>query len=383
MRECVACTVITKSHLAFARTLAHTLDEHNPNSKLFVLLADKVDGYLDPQAEPFHLIRLEDLADHEAVERMCFYYTPFELCCSLRGSLHDYMLNETSARSWVFLDSDIMVFNSLDDVFRQLEETSILLSPHRTRPADLEYVFSVERILMQGGVYNGGFLGLRRTDESRAFVSWFKERLIHFGLDEVRLMGFFVDQKWLDFVPLYFKDVSFLRHSGANLGHWNWFDRDVRKDGRGNITLDGQPLLFVHYSGWNISHPEKVSKHSDVYDEVPIPFWSEVSNAYKTKLLANGYQTAINYPYGFAHFQSGEPITLEMRRIYYDALFKRRMYFSEQQVGDWPFKSSPFEHPEFFRSRLRGGEAGILERLKSPLKRIWPGARANWLKRPN
>lgn len=130
MNEHVVCTIITKSYIAYARTLASTLCEHNPNSKLFVLLADRVDGYFEPSGEPFQLIRLEDLPEQKVVEKMCFYYTPFELCCAPRGMLHEYIFEQTSAQSWLFLDSDIMIFNSLDIVFDKLEQTSILLNPH-------------------------------------------------------------------------------------------------------------------------------------------------------------------------------------------------------------------------------------------------------------
>ena len=209
MSEHIVCTIITKSYIPYARTLASTLGEHNPNSKLFVLLADRVDGYFEPSGEPFHLIHLEYLPEQQVVEKMCFYYTPFELCCALRGMLHEYMFEQTSAQSWLFLDSDIMVFNSLDSVFEQLEQTSILLNPHCTTPVNRKYVEPHERDLLRSGLYNAGFLGLRRTNEARAFISWFKERLASYCFHDydhynggIAGRGFFVDQLWLNLVPL-------------------------------------------------------------------------------------------------------------------------------------------------------------------------------------
>jgi lipopolysaccharide biosynthesis glycosyltransferase len=54
---------------------------------------------------------------------MSFYYSPFELCCELRGFLHDYILNHTEVQSWIFLDSDILVLRNFDEIFQQIANT--------------------------------------------------------------------------------------------------------------------------------------------------------------------------------------------------------------------------------------------------------------------
>ena len=63
MSKNAVCTVITKSYLPYARTLASSLAEHNPDVDLYVLLADKVDGYFDPSLESLKFIYLEDLSE--------------------------------------------------------------------------------------------------------------------------------------------------------------------------------------------------------------------------------------------------------------------------------------------------------------------------------
>ena len=55
-----ACTAITKNYLAFARVLGLSLLEHDPGSRLYVLLADRLEGAFDPSHEPFTLIHLAD-----------------------------------------------------------------------------------------------------------------------------------------------------------------------------------------------------------------------------------------------------------------------------------------------------------------------------------
>ena len=131
------CTIITKSHLAYARTLAETLAKSNPQSKLFVLLADRIDGYIDPDKEPFRLITLSELNDQDDLFRMCFYYTPSELCFCLRAWLHEYMYQNSQFEKWAYLDSDIIVYHSLKTISNQLNDNAIITTFDKYRPASI------------------------------------------------------------------------------------------------------------------------------------------------------------------------------------------------------------------------------------------------------
>jgi hypothetical protein len=322
MSELAACTIITKNYLPYARTLANSLAKYNPNITLYVLLADRVDDYFDPSLENFKFIYLEDLSESQAIiEQMCFYYTPMELCCALRGLLHDYMFEQTNIHSWIFLDSDMMVFGSLNMIFEQLAKASILLTPHSVKPLDNECVDPCEINFLRSGLYNAGFLGLRRTDTSRKFVSWLKDRLRTFSFHDYANKdfvnrGLFADQLWLNLVPLYFSEVELCLHPGANLGHWNIFDRTFDKDDDGTITVNREPVLFIHFSGWDINNIDRVSKYGSSVQTAPL-FWVELSNPYRDSLLSNGYESFKNYPYAFNCFQNSEVITPEMRHKYY------------------------------------------------------------------
>jgi hypothetical protein len=345
MTKRVVGTVITKSHLAYARTLAETLAEHHPEIKLYVLLADRIDQYFDPALEPFELIQLEDLTDQSTIQNMCFYYTPFELCCALRGALHEYIFEKTSASSWLFFDSDIMICHSLDSLFQELSHVSLLLSPHCRRPVDLQNVVPHETNFLRSGLSNAGFLGVRRTDETRRFIQWFKERLTYHcfndqGLGDPR--GLFVDQLWLNLALLYFQDSAFVQHAGANIGHWNLWEKTLDLDKNGKTTVDQEPLLFMHFSGWNMAQPEQVSVYNPMYQGKADALWIKLAKAYREKLLKNGYELTKEYPYAFESFCNGEKITVSMRRDFYEQLIQGR--FADESPFDCPdyFQVSPF-----------------------------------------
>ncbi|MBD2082338.1 glycosyl transferase, group 1 [Leptolyngbya sp. FACHB-17] len=340
MSKRIVCTTTTKNHLAYARTLAETLLEHNSDAELYVLLADRLDDAFDPDCESFKLISLEELPDQHLVEQMTFYYTPFELCCALRGVLHQYIYETLAPESWIFLDSDVMVCHSLEAIFEQLSQVSILLSPHVTTPISLDRAPNLEVTLLRGGTYNGGFLGLRRTDEAYRFINWWKTRLAYYGFADPQVSdprGLFVDQLWLNLAPVYFQDFGILWHPGANIGHWNFYERQFERDPNGNVLVNDQPLLFLHFSGWDLFNPYQVSKYSLLaYEEQFNSPWGKMAKLYREKLLKNGYEATTSLPYAFATFQNGTPIDWVTRRGYYEEL--RRGTEAD---------GSPFDHPEY------------------------------------
>lgn len=318
----VFCTIATKSRLAHVRALFASLRAVHPKAELYVLLADRPDGFFDPAAEPYKIILLPDLNRNALIERMAFYYTPFEFCCALRGLLHDYLYNNITADRWVFLDADIYVFHPLDDIFAALDDASILLNPHNTRPAADEFFPGTEFQQLQSGIFNAGFLGLRRCDQSRDFIAWFSHRLERFCLTGAP--GLFVDQLWLNHVPQFFTDAKSYTHPGANLAHWNLYQHALTRTADGQFQSDEKPLLFFHFSGWEIDKPTHVCRVAPIYEQLNLPqskAFGPIGELYRFALLRHGYDQVIKWPYAFTHFADGSPITVQMRRRYYQQLW--------------------------------------------------------------
>ena len=353
MSDMTYCTIVTKSHLSYVRVLAKTLAEHNSQSKLFVLLSDRIDGYFNPEIEPFELITIEELNDQEDIQRMCFYYTPSELCFCLRAWLHEYMFQNSTFEKWIYLDADIIVCHSLKRISDQLDHTSIMLSPHLinidTPPSiDVKAIRRLESYLLRnGGIYNGGFLALRRTEESESFIRWFKDRLRIYGFDNRPMQS--GDQFWLTCVPLYFKEVSVLRDPGGNLAYWNLFERNIEQDSSGAIRVNDEPLLFFHFAGFDINAPHKLSKYALSSELKTVPsIIAILAKNYRRLLIDNGFEDSNNYPYAFANFKSGQTITPMMRRLYFEEFFRGKTC-----------EGSPFSQYEYFRKRLRSQKVKI------------------------
>lgn len=326
------CTVVTKPHFAQARVLARTLAASNPSAQLYVLLADKLDGAFDPAQEPFKVISLDQLGYPEFVHAMCFYYTPFELCGGLRGLLHEYMWNQTKAQKWLYLDSDIYVLGDLSEIYSALDSASVLLTPHLTSPASDDFFAVTELLSLRCGIFNSGFVGIRRCDASGRFIEWFSTRLVRHSFANVKIE--FVDQLWLNYAPIFFPDVRICAHPGVNMGHWNLYKRNLTRDANSQWLVDGRPPLIAHFSGWEFDNPGQVSRYSPHYGAIIGPqtdFWRELGEKYHQLLFEAGHETVRRLPYGFARFDNGRSIRPGMRRLFYED------FWSPQGRSDNPF----------------------------------------------
>src|SRR4051812_2544956 len=99
-------SVVSRSHLPQARVLGAGLRRHHPDAQLYLLVTDF--EATAEQTAPFQPINLKDLPATPALTDMTFYYDPFDLCNGLRGPLHRYMLEKTTAQRWAYLDTDMM-----------------------------------------------------------------------------------------------------------------------------------------------------------------------------------------------------------------------------------------------------------------------------------
>jgi hypothetical protein len=152
-------------------------------------------------------------------------------------------------------------------------------------------------------------------------VEWFKDRLLtHCFNDEER--GLFVDQLWLNFIPLYFPESQAISDEGANVAYWNVHDRHLERTRleTPRYRANSSPLLFVHFSFWNEKAPEDWSYGRPLEDEEQRSIMAEIGRAYAKRLSDCGLETCRTWPYTFGKFDDGTEITPAMRRHYYKSL---------------------------------------------------------------
>jgi glycosyltransferase involved in cell wall biosynthesis len=306
------CTIVSKNYLAYARVLAESLRQQHADSHFFVLLVDRVDGQFDPRAEPFSLVEIEQLPIPD-VARFCFQYNVVELNTAAKPYFLAYLFEKYGLHKLIYLDPDIMVLHDLNALAALLDEHAIVLTPHMLAPLDDER-HPNELDILKSGAYNLGFIALSDRPETQQFLSWWQERL-YTRCQANFARGLFVDQRWIDLVPGYFNGVHILRDPGYNVAYWNLHERVVTmRDGQPSVN-DG-PCYFVHFSGYDPTDPQRVSKYQERFTMADVGDAVQLFEKYGDRLFAHGFETTRRWPYAFGSFDNGVRVPDLVRRIY-------------------------------------------------------------------
>lgn len=309
------CTVVSKNHLAYARVVCESFRRHHPSAPFFVLLADGNKGQFCARHEPFELIELDDLRIPD-LPRLCFQYDILELNCAAKPYLLQYVLQRPGNSKLVYLDADTFVFRQLTEAWELLDRHSIVLTPHLISEAEEDGRKPGERHIMESGVYNAGFLGVRKDATTERFMNWWSRRVYDKCIADPRL-GLFVDQRWLDLVPGLFDGVCILRHAGYNFGHWGLTHRDLEIQNDGQMRVNDAPLALFHFSGVDVERPEFISKYQDRFSFDDKPALKPLFEDYAARVRAAGYAECQKYAYAYASFDNGVPIPRDVRRFYW------------------------------------------------------------------
>jgi hypothetical protein len=354
-------TVITKSHLAFARVLMSKLRQLDPGADFMVFLADNIDGRFEPAQEAFDVIQPEQYMTPLELRTLTFQYNAFELCCACKAFAHRHIDQQCDVDSWMYFDSDIRVTLSPEPLFHELPSSSVVLSPHTLTPIKAHLAWPAETNILRCGVYNSGWLLMRRSAHATEFIQWFISRLTSLCFDGHR--DTFVDQLWLNLAPVHLKGIGITQNAGVNIGYWNLHERHLSFSSQRDLLCNGAAAYFVHFSGWEIERPRQVSKHADYFKENPPPCWEELGELYRAELLEANYENIRCYPYSFARFSNGDLIQPEMRRYYHVMTEKGRF----QDVS--PFDNADWFKEQLKKPRLRGMRRSIPRPVRQWMKR--------------
>ena len=311
------CTIIAKNYVPFARVLARSVAEQRPGARCFALVIDDPDGYIDPAAEPFELVEIRSLRI-DSFDRMAAMYDVLELSTAVKPWLLRHLMAERGAERLLYLDPDIRLFDPLDEVEALLREHVVVVTPHLSEPMPRDGGKPSERDILESGAYNLGFLGIAAGPEADGLLDWWSDRLVTDCI-VAPAEALFVDQRWMDLAPGLVDRFHVLRDPGYNVAYWNLGGRTVQRAGDG-FEVNGRPLRFFHFSGYDPRVPGRLSKHQDRIRLEREPVLRELCETYGSELLANGFEEAIGWPYGWAELPGGVPLDKALRRTCREAV---------------------------------------------------------------
>jgi hypothetical protein len=237
------------NYLAKARVLAKSVKAVNHSIDIIAIVCDRFPSSIDATSEPFDQVWMVDEYPADPVKAWIFRHNIMELCTAVKGwglrrlleSGYDYVL---------YLDPDCWVLADPQEIIRILKVgMSVLVVPHTTSPAETkEAIRLIEISSLKHGIYNLGFLLVKNDENGRRFAKWWADRLHYFCFADFE-NGMFTDQRWFDLAVGYFPFIQVTWHKGIDVASWNIGQRSVARALSGGYLIDGDPLIFYHFSG--------------------------------------------------------------------------------------------------------------------------------------
>jgi len=139
----------------------------------------------------------------------------------------------------LFMDADMFFFSDPGPVEREVEASSIAITPHRFRPELASH--------RKYGIYNVGWLSFRADGEGKECLAEWRRQCLEWCRDEPE-RGRFGDQGYLDAWPEKYPKTQVVDQPGFNEAPWN-VDVDKITKNNGKIFIGNHPLVLFHFQG--------------------------------------------------------------------------------------------------------------------------------------
>jgi hypothetical protein len=310
MEPVIAFTLCSNNYLAMACTWGESMLRQNPHVKVVIGLVDQFDPEIDyPALGAFEIIPAHEIGIPD-FDAMLLRYAIIELNTSVKPFYFKFLF-QRQIKAGIpypkvcYFDPDIFVFACLDPIEKSLDHASILLTPHLLTPVPLMNDGFGEHLYLNYGIYNLGFCGLKWSPETERMLDWWAERLTEHCLARVE-QGIFVDQLWINHVPIFFKEVEVSQSVGLNVAYWNLHERQLeRRDGVWYVNKD-VPLIFFHFSSFEFDNPDSLGRHSIRYSMQNRPEMRPFFNEYRDKLVSRGFKRFKSIPCAYVLIRDEE-----------------------------------------------------------------------------
>lgn len=251
-------TICARNYLSYAISLGESIKETNPNLKFVICLADQeYEGDLD-----FETLSVDKVVSTEVLNNLQNKYDITEFATAIKPHFFEHFL--LTYDKVIYLDPDILVFNSLNELSSYLDNYSIIVTPHFCTPQPDE-LSPNDLSMLRTGVYNLGFIAISNTEDSMSFVLWWKRKLLDYCYANLNI-GLFTDQLWVVYVTCFVNNVLVLKHLGYNVANWNLHERMISRVSGKYIVNNQLPLVFFHFSNFSISNPSIFASYNNRYN---------------------------------------------------------------------------------------------------------------------
>jgi hypothetical protein len=317
-------TICARNYLSMADVLMQSVKAHMPEALRICCIIDDPAGA--SQCDSFDKVLPASDLHLNNFDRFIFGFDIAEAATAIKPKLLMHTLrSHQDIETVVFLDPDILVVSPFLEFGEALAgDRWASVTPHHLHDeTDGRMVRKNMLRTLRCGVYNLGFLAIRRCAATSEFLRWWHHKLAEFGLVDFD-RGLFVDQKWMDIAVGLFPGIGTLRHTGYNIANWNVARRCIQRERPGGAitTGDGEPARFLHFSSISSGKDIWILNGQIESDHLYFALRSE----YRDRLKMSRFWDLRYCPWRYGSFASGETIIPAARAAYRNNLRLRENY---------------------------------------------------------
>lgn len=301
----VAFTLCSNNYLAQANVLKESFLKFNPDFEFYIALVDEFSSEVNYDLfKPATIVPISQVSGIN-VNELIQKYDIVEFNTCVKPSFFKYIIQQNkNAEIVYYIDPDICFYNSISDLNEQLKTHSIALTPHILTPIAIDEYLPSESLFLNYGLYNLGFLGINTKKQNAIkMLDWWEEKTLKLGYNRTE-DGLFVDQLWMNYVPIYYTDSLVLRSFNYNMAPWNLHERSVSEiTDNGRVVLnDRSDLVFYHFSNLSTNRDE-ISRFYKRFDFTKLPLLKKMYDEYFEKLDKQGYSKLKQIPIYYALYK--------------------------------------------------------------------------------
>ncbi len=307
-------TIVAKNYLSFALTLGDSLKLQSPELDFFIFIVDDLNGVPNELANKYRTVIVGESIVPDFKE-MAFKYNVTEYSTAIKPFIFNHLFSSGSYSKIIYSDPDIYFYQSPNNIYSLLDNNFCVITPHIIDIETAHKSEATDQGLLFAGIYNLGFIALRKSNESTTLLNWWSNRLRNFCYGD-KWDNLHTDQKWIDFVPSYFTTGVHISHNkGFNIAYWNIHERNLKLQDEMLMVNNDMPVTFLHFSGNNPLNPlnNKQCKNLDINN---YSIWKDFIEQYAKYVLNNGFGELIKFPYTYNCFENGDTVSALHRRIF-------------------------------------------------------------------
>ncbi len=260
-------TFFDKNYLSRGLVLYNSLDKVCKNFTLYVLcLDDFTANYFKVNASKFTNVITISLTDLEEFDNLLFECkqnrTKIEYYFTLSPCLPLYLIHKFKLNHICTLDADILFLHDVQPIFDQLDNYSIIITPHKFSKS----IISSEKF----GKFNVSFQIFKNDEIGLSCLNRWRQQCIDWCCDyydEVNQR--FADQKYLDNWPaLYGNRLLVLNDPVCGIAAWNINNYAITCYNN-EFYSNQQKIVFYHFHNFKILGKNWAANGFDKYNVLP------------------------------------------------------------------------------------------------------------------